>query len=139
ERHHLQRRLAHGALHDELTGLPNRRYLLGRLEEVFRSEPGAGPLFVDLDRFKLINDSLGHDAGDQLLQEVADRFRRALRPADLVARVGGDEFVVLCPDLDRADGALALASRLADALAEPIDLPGGRVVVSASIGVAHAV
>ena len=138
ERHHLQRRLAHGALHDELTGLPNRRYLMGRLADVFGSSMGAGLLFVDLDRFKVINDSLGHDAGDQLLQEVAERFRRALRPADLVARVGGDEFVVLCPDLDRADEALALAARLADALDAPIDLPGGRVVVSASIGVVHA-
>jgi diguanylate cyclase (GGDEF)-like protein/PAS domain S-box-containing protein len=139
DRHHLQARLTHGALHDELTGLPNRRFLLTRLREAFR-DPGvrAGLLFVDIDRFKLINDSLGHDAGDQLLQEVSYRFRRALRPADLVARVGGDEFVVLCPDLDSVEAVAVLASRLTDALAAPIDLPGGRVVVSASIGVVHA-
>ncbi|WP_421121412.1 EAL domain-containing protein [Aquihabitans daechungensis] len=140
DRHHLQARLAHGALHDELTGLPNRRYLLARLREAFQEEGvRAGLLFVDLDRFKLINDSLGHDAGDQLLQEVSYRFRRALRPGDLVARVGGDEFVVLCPDLSGAEEVAVLAARLTDALAAPIDLPGGRVVVSASIGVVHAI
>ena len=139
DRHHLQSRLAHGALHDELTGLPNRRLLLARLRDSFQDEGvQAGLLFVDIDRFKLINDSLGHDAGDQLLQEVSYRFRRALRPADLIARVGGDEFVVLCPDLDGVDAVAALAARLTDALAAPIDLPGGRVVVSASIGVVHA-
>lgn len=139
ERHDLQSRLAHGALHDDLTGLPNRRMLVSRLRETFTAEGSkAGILFVDLDRFKLINDSLGHEAGDQLLREVTRRFRRALRPADLVARVGGDEFVVLCPDLDDVGGAARLAERLTDCLAEPIDLPGGRVVVSASIGVLHA-
>lgn len=139
ERHQLQARLAHGALHDELTGLPNRRYLLGRLDDTFsRAGAEAGLLFIDLDRFKLINDSLGHEAGDQLLVEVTYRFRRALRPADLIARVGGDEFVVLCPDLDGPDAVAGLASRLTEALADPVDLPGGKVVVSASIGVVHA-
>ena len=140
ERHHLLSRLAHGALHDALTGLPNRRFLLDRLEETFAPQGSqAGLLYVDLDRFKLINDSLGHEAGDLLLQEVALRFRRALRPADLVSRVGGDEFVVLCPDVDDVGAVAALAARLTDALASPISLPGGRVVVSASIGVVHAV
>ncbi|MGI8710826.1 MAG: sensor domain-containing protein [Acidimicrobiales bacterium] len=139
ERHDLQSRLAHGALHDELTGLPNRRLLLAQVEATFQVEGSqAGLLYVDLDRFKLINDSLGHEAGDQLLQEVARRFRRALRPADFVARVGGDEFVVLCPDLHSVDAVARLATRLSEALADPVDLPGGRVVVSASIGVTHA-
>ncbi len=139
ERHGLQARLAHGALHDELTGLPNRRFLLGRLYELFATpESQGGLLFVDLDRFKLINDSLGHEAGDQLLQEATARFRRALRPVDIVARVGGDEFVVLCPGLESADAVARVADRLTAALVEPIDLPGGRVVVSSSIGVLHA-
>ncbi len=139
ERHHLQARLAHGALHDELTGLPNRRFLMDRLTETFSADGvQAGVLFVDLDRFKLINDSLGHDAGDELLREVTRRFQRALRPADLVARVGGDEFVVLCPDLDDPAAVSHLAERLSRALIEPVDLPGARVVVTASVGVAFA-
>ena len=139
ERHDLQSRLAHGALHDDLTGLPNRRFLVARLRETFAAEgSSAGLLYVDLDRFKLINDSLGHEAGDQLLQEVTRRFARALRPHDLVARVGGDEFVVLCPDVDDVNMVARLGERLTMALAEPIDLPGGRVVVSASVGVLHA-
>ncbi|MBX3285508.1 MAG: EAL domain-containing protein [Actinobacteria bacterium] len=138
ERHGLQARLAHGALHDELTGLPNRRLLLARLRDQFSSpDSRGGLLFVDLDRFKLINDSLGHEAGDKLLQEVTLRFQRALRPDDLVARVGGDEFVVLCPDLDGSEAVVRVADRLTTALVEPIDLPGGRVVVSSSIGVVH--
>ena len=138
ERHGLQARLAHGALHDELTGLPNRRYLLARLRDEFSStESEGGLLFVDLDRFKLINDSLGHEAGDKLLQEVTRRFQQALRPADLVARVGGDEFVVLCPELEDADAVVRVADRLTAAMVDPIDLPGGRVVVSSSIGVVH--
>ena len=139
ERHDLQARLAHGALHDELTGLPNRRFLLTRLRDTFElAGSSAGLLFIDLDRFKLINDSLGHEAGDQLLKEVTRRFQRALRPADIVARVGGDEFVVLCPDLESVDSVARLAERLTDSLTEPVDLPGGRVVVSASVGVMHA-
>ena len=140
ERHGLQARLAHGALHDELTGLPNRRYLLARLRDEFSAaQSQGGLLFVDLDRFKLINDSLGHEAGDKLLQEVTRRFQQALRPNDLVARVGGDEFVVLCPELEDADAVVRVADRLTTAMVEPIDLPGGRVVVSSSIGVVHVV
>lgn len=140
ERHDLQARLAHGALHDELTELPNRRLLLARLRELFSSpDSRGGILFVDLDRFKLINDSLGHEAGDQLLREVTARFNRTLRPHDMIARVGGDEFVVLCPDLEDVGLVARVAERLTEALAEPVDLPGGRVVVSASIGVVFVV
>jgi diguanylate cyclase (GGDEF)-like protein/PAS domain S-box-containing protein len=140
ERQRLQRRLARGALYDELTGLANRRELMARLRETFdRRGARAGLLYVDLDRFKLINDSLGHEAGDHLLREVTRRFTLALRPADLVARVGGDEFVVLCPDLDGPDEVAALAERLTASLVEPVDLPGGRIVVSASVGVVHAI
>ena len=140
ERHQLQHRLTHGALHDDLTGLPNRRALTERMGQVLAADGARiGLLYVDLDRFKLINDSLGHEAGDELLREVTRRFRRALRPADLVARVGGDEFVALCPDLPDVDAVAALAGRVADALAAPVELQGSRVVVSASIGVTHAV
>lgn len=138
ERYDLHARLAHGALHDELTGLPNRRYLLGRLRLLLDSDDArVGLLFVDLDRFKLINDSLGHDVGDRLLQDLSDRFRRTVREIDLVARVGGDEFVVVCPDLDDVDAVALVARRLTESLQPPVDLPGGRVVVSASIGVVH--
>jgi diguanylate cyclase (GGDEF)-like protein/PAS domain S-box-containing protein len=138
ERYDLHARLAHGALHDELTGLPNRRFLLGRMKSLFQSDHASvGLLFVDLDRFKLINDSLGHDVGDQLLQDLAERFRRTVREVDLVARVGGDEFVVVCPDLDDVDAVAAVAHRITEALQSPVDLPGGRVVVSASVGVVH--
>ncbi len=138
ERHALQSLLAHGALHDDLTGLPNRRYLLSRVRETFATEESRGGLlFVDLDRFKLINDSLGHEAGDHLLREVTARFRRTVRPADVVARVGGDEFVVLCPGLDDEESVARVADRLSAVLTDPVDLPGARVVVSASIGVVH--
>ncbi|MCB0978220.1 MAG: EAL domain-containing protein [Acidimicrobiales bacterium] len=139
ERHSLNSRLARGALHDELTGLPNRRFLLERIREMFDETSQGGLLFVDLDRFKLINDSLGHDAGDQLLQEVASRFRRTVRGVDLVARVGGDEFVVACPDLETVEDVATIANRIVNAMQRPIDLPGGRVVVTASIGVVHVV
>ena len=138
ERYDLHARLAHGALPDELTGLPTRRFLLGRMRSLFQSDHASvGLLFVDLDRFKLINDSLGHDVGDQLLQDLAERFRRTVRDVDLVARVGGDEFVVVCPDLDDIDAVAAVAHRITEALRSPVELAGGRVVVSASIGVVH--
>lgn len=140
ERHGLQSRLSYGALHDELTGLPNRRLLLRRLRDTFVSpESYGGLLFVDIDRFKLINDSLGHDAGDQLLREVTARFKRALRPHDLLARVGGDEFVVLCPQLDDVESVAKVAARLTRSLADLIDLPGGRVMATVSSGVVHVV
>lgn len=139
-RHDLQSRLDHDELHDALTGLPNRRLLVGRWQEAFATEASRGGLlFIDIDRFKVINRSLGHLAGDQLLQDVTARFQRALRPHDLIARVDGDEFAVLCPHLDDLDSVVKVASRLSATLNEPVNLPSGRVVVTASIGVVHVV
>ena len=130
--------LAHRADHDDLTGLGNREALhrrLGRLvDEVRRGRrDGMGLLFLDLDRFKVVNDSLGHAVGDRLLRDVAARLRAGTPADDVLARLGGDEFAVVTGD---ADGAAALAERLVDALALPFDLDGREVTVGASIGIA---
>jgi diguanylate cyclase (GGDEF)-like protein/PAS domain S-box-containing protein len=134
-------RMRHQALHDPLTGLPNRTLLLERLghwlERAERGASNAAVLFVDVDHFKVVNDALGHELGDELLCTVARRLRGALRPSDTVARVGGDEFVVLCEDIGRSEHeALAVAKRLSDAFEEPFKLAGRVHRVTASIGVA---
>jgi diguanylate cyclase (GGDEF)-like protein/PAS domain S-box-containing protein len=129
------------AFHDPLTRLPNRALLNDRLGQVVeharRSPRRAALLFLDLDHFKLVNDSLGHDAGDQLLIEVARRLTSAVRGVDTVARLGGDEFVVLVED-EPDDAVLRLADRLARLVAEPIQLEQGTVNTSTSIGIAFA-
>jgi diguanylate cyclase (GGDEF)-like protein len=131
--------LAQLALHDSLTGLPNRTLLFDRLEHALRraarrTTPVA-VLFLDLDRFKVVNDSLGHDAGDALLVGVAHRLQEAVRPGDTVARFGGDEFVVLCDRVRDVDEAARVATRLVEVLREPFPVGAGEVVVSASIGI----
>jgi diguanylate cyclase (GGDEF)-like protein len=127
------------ALTDALTGLPNRTLLMDRLahwrEGAMRSGAQAALLFLDLDHFKVINDSLGHDAGDDLLRAVGPRLQGAVRPSDTVARFGGDEFVVLCEDITE-EGAEAVAQRILTAFSQPISLQGRSHVVSPSIGVA---
>jgi diguanylate cyclase (GGDEF)-like protein len=128
------------ALHDALTELPNRVLLQDRLElalERARRDVGSSVavLFIDLDQFKLVNDSLGHHTGDDLLREVAARFSVVVRAGDTVARFGGDEFVVLCEQTD-ADQAVLLAQRLIDALAAPVEIGEQRLFVTASVGVA---
>jgi diguanylate cyclase (GGDEF)-like protein len=133
--------LVHAATHDVLTGLPTRGVLLDRLElELARDAVGAAQvavLFVDLDNFKLVNDSLGHDSGDELLREVARRIVGCVTPGDTVSRFGGDELVVLHP---RANGGSedALGARMLAAMAAPIHVGGREVVTSASIGIAMA-
>lgn len=130
------------ALHDPLTGLPNRTLLLNRLQQslVRRDEATAGlaVLFIDLDHFKRINDSFGHDAGDQVLITVAKRLQSVARSHDTAARLAGDEFVMVCPDVACYRDASAIAQCLQHALAQPIHLKEGNVVVAASIGIAMA-
>jgi len=135
--------LAHRATHDVLTGLPNRALLLDRLEKAVdvvsaSSTDEVALLFIDLDRFKTVNDELGHDAGDALLRVVAERLASALRGVDVVARLGGDEFVVLCPGLGRVE-AEDVARRLLESVSgSPIAVAGQRVGVTASVGVTVA-
>jgi diguanylate cyclase (GGDEF)-like protein len=137
-------RLQHDALHDALTGLPNRTLFLDRLEQSLRRarrrgpESGAAVLFLDLDRFKVVNDSLGHHAGDDLLQSVALRLDAALRPGDTVARIGGDEFTVLLEDVAEPREATIVAERVLATLAQPFPIAGRELHVSGSIGIALA-
>jgi diguanylate cyclase (GGDEF)-like protein/PAS domain S-box-containing protein len=132
--------LGRRAMHDALTGLPNRDLLMDRmgvaLARLERGGAGLAVMFLDLDRFKLVNDEFGHEAGDRVLAEVARRFAASLRPADTVARYGGDEFVVLCQDLWSAPDAVATAERLCRCLDDPIALPEG---VTAKVGVSIGV
>jgi len=136
---HLER-TQHLAEHDALTGLPNRALLLERLRHALprtlRSDRTIALLFLDLDRFKAINDTWGHEAGDQVLCTIAARIDESLRPFDTVARLGGDEFVVLCEDVAGEDAAMEIARRLRASLARPIDIGGEYLAVSASVGVA---
>ena len=140
-RKRIEEELVHVAEHDTLTGLPNRRLFNERLEKAMAalaSRPSSLVLMlIDLDRFKEINDTMGHQAGDALLCEVARRLREALRPADTVARLGGDEFAVLLPDTDE-QGALQVAHRLGAALDAPLRIAGQVVAVDMSIGIALA-
>ena len=130
------RRQAH---HDPLTGLPNRALLQDRLNQVLaraeRSGEVAALLFLDLDHFKAVNDTWGHAAGDRLLQAVALRLTGCLRAEDTVARVGGDEFVVLLPNLQYAEDAAEVAQKVTAVLADPLMLEGCEMSVTASVGI----
>lgn len=132
--------IRHLAQHDALTDLPNRALFADRLQQALlqarRSDERLAVLFIDLDRFKPVNDQLGHSMGDRLLQQVAQRLRREVRESDTVARVGGDEFVVLLRQLTADDAAEAVGRKLGARLAEPFDLVGNKVVISSSIGIA---
>ncbi|MCC6830767.1 MAG: EAL domain-containing protein [Thermoleophilia bacterium] len=137
-RRQVEAQLEHQAAHDELTGLPNRTRFQDRLATALAT-PGpsrVAVLFCDLDEFKSVNDELGHAAGDQLLTVVAQRFRAALRPADMLARFGGDEFVVVCTGIGAADDTEVVATRLQAALADPIAIGTSEAFVTVSIGIA---
>jgi len=128
------------ALHDPLTMLPNRTLLLDRLRQaqarLVRHPSTIGVLFVDIDRFKVLNDSLGHSVGDQVLIAMAERLQKALRPTDTLARFGGDEFVILCEDLSGERDAMEIAARIAASVAEPLKWGGGELIMSVSTGIA---
>ncbi|WP_426701890.1 EAL domain-containing protein [Rhodanobacter sp. Col0626] len=141
ERERMQDQLRHQVMHDSLTGLPNRSYLRDRIDRVLavmRREPQqrCALLYLDVDRFKIINDSLGHLAGDEVLKEVATRLADCVRHPDLVARLSGDEFAVLLEQQELPPAATAVAQRILDALAAPMLVAGKELQVTASVGIA---
>lgn len=144
DRKQAEQRLQHDALHDALTGLPNRVLFLDRLDQAIRRaqrahpEAAAAVLFLDLDRFKLVNDSLGHQVGDQLLIAVARRLESAVRPPDTVARLGGDEFTVLLDGVTDVHEASVVAERVHQTLRTPFEIDERELFIDASIGIALA-
>ncbi|MBX9754601.1 MAG: sensor domain-containing diguanylate cyclase, partial [Pseudomonadaceae bacterium] len=141
ERKRLYARLQHMAQNDELTGLPNRTFLYDRLTVALARVKHSGGrvcvIFLDLNKFKQVNDSFGHAVGDLLLQEVASRLKQAVREGDTVARIGGDEFVVLLETIKQPQTALLVAGKIRAALSQPMDLEGRNMHILPSIGIAH--
>ncbi|MCB1257605.1 MAG: EAL domain-containing protein [Microthrixaceae bacterium] len=142
ERYRLAESLRKQARHDPLTGLPNRVLLEQRMRQIGDRDNDASHnlalLFIDLDHFKVINDSLGHEFGDKLLRAVADRLVTLVRPQDTVARFGGDEFVVLCDGLASGESATSIARRVTESMMEPVLVDGNPVHVSVSVGIAES-
>lgn len=143
EQRETEQSLIKQAFHDELTGLPNRALLIDRMTHALaaseRSNQPIGVLFIDLDGFRTINDTLGHPVGDTALTKVAERLTAIVRPGDTLARTGGDEFVMLCAGTDGARGATAVARRILDAFAQPFVLEGREIEIGASIGIATSI
>lgn len=139
ERKRIEQELNHMATHDALTGLPNRlmfsQLLDHAIQSAHRNKKQLAVLFIDLDRFKIVNDSLGHDAGDQLLKEMALRFRQTLRNVDVVGRLGGDEFVILVEDFNDMRQVEVLAHKILSTVIKPMVLTGEECRVTASIGI----
>ena len=141
EYYRIRDQLTHDALHDSMTGLPNRVLLMDRIEQAIKNlkrneHQMCAVLFLDLNRFKAINDSLGHTAGDQLLIEVSRRLRNCLRDEDTVARLGGDEFVVLINNIQNSETAIVTAKKITQTLNEPFQIGENEIFTSASIGIA---
>ena len=141
ERLNTERTIHYMAHHDALTGLPNRRLMQDRLNQAImaarRKQRHVAVLFIDLDRFKVVNDTLGHDTGDFILKDVARRLVACVREVDTVSREGGDEFVVILPDLERPEHARLVADKVLDELARPVEIGGHEIHVTPSIGISH--
>ena len=139
QRNIYHKRLLHSALYDNLTDLPNRRLLLERAEQIVKNakiyKDSYAILFIDLDGFKNINDNMGHDAGDELLKQVAERMSRSIRAGDTAARIGGDEFVVMLPRVEDSVGAKVVAEKILGQLCLEFHLSKGFANIGASIGV----
>lgn len=136
----IEERIHHLAQHDPLTGLPNRLLFSDRLQQALtsakRQKSHLAVMFLDLDNFKPVNDTFGHDVGDVLLQQAALRIRGNIRELDTVARIGGDEFVVLLPIIETEQDALPVAEKIRNALSLPFNVAGHELSISSSIGIA---
>jgi diguanylate cyclase (GGDEF)-like protein/PAS domain S-box-containing protein len=141
ERLDTERTIHYMAHHDALTGLPNRRLMQDRLNQAImaarRRQRHVGVLFLDLDRFKVVNDTLGHDTGDFILKDVARRLVACVREVDTVSREGGDEFVLILPDLEKPENARVVADKILDELAHPVEIGGQEIHVTPSIGISY--
>ncbi|HEX4780320.1 MAG TPA: EAL domain-containing protein [Usitatibacter sp.] len=141
ERLNTERTIHYMAHHDALTGLPNRRLMQDRLNQAImaarRKQRHVAVLFLDLDRFKVVNDTLGHDTGDFILKDVARRLVSCVREGDTVSREGGDEFVMILPDLERPEHARVVADKIIKDLSRPVEIGGHEIHVTPSIGISH--
>jgi diguanylate cyclase (GGDEF)-like protein/PAS domain S-box-containing protein len=141
ERLNTERTIHYMAHHDALTGLPNRRLMQDRLHQAImaarRNQRHVAVLFLDLDRFKVVNDTLGHDSGDFVLKDIARRLVQCVREVDTVSREGGDEFVIILPDLERPEHARTVADKILKEVARPVEIAGHDIHITPSIGISH--